>query len=155
MRGLFWVFALVGCSRGDDVTIDVTHDVCAPITLASASMTDGQATGIDDAIALWQARGVGTLERVADAATIEVRFESAAEAFHGVYDDENGIIYINTAITDPRPLAIVIAHELGHAFGLDHIAGRPSLMNAGNTLVLPTAEDDAAVQALWGPCALP
>lgn len=146
------VFALLGgCSGGGDVTIDVTHDVCAPIVVTSAAATPPQLAGIDDALALWRSHGVASIER-ADGAGLEIRFESAAEAFYGVYDDEHGIIYINRAITDPAALSIVIAHELGHAFGLDHVSGRPSLMNPGNTGVLPTAEDDAAVQALWGPC---
>lgn len=122
-------------------------------------MTEVEATGIDDALVLWRAHGVRSIERSiarmdADPA-IEIRFEPAAASFYGLYDDERGIIFINAGITDARALSIVIAHELGHSFGLDHIKGRPSLMNANNDDVLPTAEDDAVVQALWGPCQAP
>lgn len=118
-------------------------------------MTEVQATGIDDALMLWRAHGVSSIERTDAEPALEIRFERAAGAFYGLYDDEHSIIYINAEIIDPRRLEIVIAHELGHAFGLDHITGRPSLMNPGNDDVLPTAEDNAAVQALWGPCPPP
>lgn len=144
--------SLVACSGGGDVTIDVTHDVCTPITISSPAATASQMTGIDDAFALWRSHGVDTLERGSEG-VIEVRFEPAAGLFFGLYDDENSVIYINAAITDPEKLQIVIAHELGHAFGLEHVTGRASLMNPGNFGVLPTAEDEAAVDALWRPCA--
>jgi predicted Zn-dependent protease len=48
----------------------------------------------------------------------------------------------------------VIAHELGHAFGLVHVSPdtRPSVMNPGNTTVAPNDGDRAALEALWGTC---
>lgn len=144
--------SLVACSGGGDVSIDVTHDVCAPITVTAPTATAAQLAGIDDALTLWRSHGVETLER-ADQGMIEIQFEPAAGLFFGLYDDENSVIYINQSITDPAKLQIVIAHELGHAFGLVHVAGTPSLMNPGNFEVPPTAEDDARVQELWGPCA--
>ncbi len=145
--------SLVGCSSGNrDVSIDVVHDVCTPITVSSPSATASQLTGIEAAFTVWRGHGVHTLEPATDG-MIEIRFEPASGLFFGLYDDENSVIYINEAITDPAKLSVVIAHELGHAFGLAHISGRPSLMNPGNTGVLPTHEDDAAVLALWGTCA--
>lgn len=157
MRGSLLLFAALGaCSGGGgDVTIDITHDVCAPITVNSASLTEVQAKGIDDAMALWSDHGVTTLERSGAEPAVEVRFDHAAAAFYGLYDDVHSIVYINDDITDPKTLEIVIAHELGHAFGLSHITGRPSLMNAHNDHTLPTTEDEAAVRALWGPCPAP
>ena len=48
----------------------------------------------------------------------------------------------------------VIAHELGHAFGLFHVPAseRISLMNPGNLTTPPTTADQAALAALWGSC---
>jgi hypothetical protein len=138
------------------------HDVCAPISLAVNTPNDTQRAGIDRALALWRDHGIETVRIMADggppgAAMIELRFEPAALPFHGLYDDETSVVYINSAIADPSPLAIVIAHELGHAFGLPHVAAaeRASLMNPGNLVTPPTAGDRAELEALWGPCQEP
>jgi Zn-dependent peptidase ImmA (M78 family) len=106
-------------------------------------MSDGQE--------LWRDRGAPSLGLRADT-TLEVRFDTAAAAFHGHYDDETSVIYINNQITDDKVLAIVIAHELGHAFGLPHITDRESVMNPGNLTIVPNAEDQRAIEALWGSC---
>jgi hypothetical protein len=143
------VLAVGACSAGDS-TIDITHDPCSGVTLSGAS-DDIQLAGIDRAISLWAERGV-TLARVAETPTIAVEFDEAAGAFHGVYDDERGIIFINRDLVDPTQLSIVIAHELGHAFGLAHITDRTSLMNPGNLVTPPTIEDQGAIEALWGSC---
>lgn len=83
---------------------------------------------------------------------MEVRFDEAAPPFHGLYDDSEGVIYINRGIIDERTLSIVIAHELGHAFGLLHVDDRESVMNPGNLDTPPNAADQAAIEALWGAC---
>ena len=143
-----WLAALAACGTTGDTTIDRTFDPCALAITASGTTT--QMTGIADALALWRHAppdGVAT--------EIEVRFEQAAPAFHGYYDDERGLIYINQRIEEPRALAIVIAHELGHAFGLEHIDDRDSLMNSGNTMIEPTEDDLAEVTARWGACRAP
>jgi len=144
---------VVSCAGGD-TTIDVVHDPCGGVTLASAVDSTLQDQGIDAAIALWVARGI-VVGHAADTPVVEVVFEPASQAFHGVYDDERGVIYINDGLTDPEQLAIVIAHELGHAFGLVHVSGRPSLMNKGNLVTPPTANDLLDLQALWGTCSSP
>jgi hypothetical protein len=144
------------------------HDVCAPISLTVQQPNDFQRAGIDGALELWRARGIQTVS-VADGATagtergadalerggvIELRFEAAAGPFHGLYDDETGIMYVNSGIEALIPLSIVIAHELGHSFGLPHVESdeRTSLMNPGNLITPPNEADQAAIEALWGPC---
>lgn len=159
---LAFVFALLsssslalstGCTGGGgDTTIDLTHDACAPLALVTAAAaTELQLAGIADAQALWRDRGAPALGLRAGA-TLEVRFERAAGNFYGLYDDESGLIFINQQITDPSVLSIVIAHELGHAFGLPHVTDRISLMNPGNRDTPPTDEDQRALAALWGEC---
>jgi hypothetical protein len=147
------------------------HDVCAPIALTVSQPTDVQRAGINGALALWRSHGIGTLSVIDGVAagpapdapapdapnapnTIELRFQEAALPFHGLYDDETGVVYINRRIEDLTPLSIVLAHELGHAFGLPHVdfAERTSLMNPGNLVTPPTDADRTAIEALWGRC---
>lgn len=150
---------LAGCSAGD-LVIDETFDACAPLVLDAADADPDQRAGIADAVASWQARGVG-LQIVVDgaspgAASIPVVFQDANPTFHGYYDDELGVIYVNRALdADPAARAIAIAHELGHAFGLYHVDvdERESLMNPHNLTVAPTEEDRVEVELLWGACA--
>jgi hypothetical protein len=134
------------------------HDVCAPISLSVHQPSDVQTAGIDGALLLWRAHGVEKISvldgAAAGAASIELRFEAAAPPFHGLYDDEASIVYVNSGIEALAPLSIVIAHELGHAFGLPHVetAERDSLMNPGNLITPPNDADQAAIEALWGRC---
>lgn len=147
------ITALAACGASADDTIDNTYDACAPLALVSADATEVQLAGMRGAEALWREHGAPSLGLRAGA-TLEVRFEPAAAPFHGVYDDEHGVIYINDDLADVTTLSIVIAHEVGHAFGLVHVPAsqRPSLMNPGNLSTPPTAEDQAALAAIWGSC---
>lgn len=63
------------------------------------------------------------------------------------------MIFINDDL-DGQPLAVTVAHELGHAFGLVHVdpSVRASVMNPGNLSTPPTAADAAQVTGLWGAC---
>ncbi len=144
---LFVLVVVTACGGTADTTIDITHDPCAGVTLAGGS-TAIQQSGIAGAIALWTDSGM----TLGNGAEIPVLFEPASQAFRGVYDDERGIIHINDAIEELDPLSIVIAHELGHAFGLPHVTDRVSLMNPSNVTQPPTDEDRLAVEALWGAC---
>lgn len=134
--------------------MDQTFDVCRPLVLDVEGATAEQRASVSDAIGLWQALGVSglTVEPIADAPRIAVVFQDAAAPFHGYYDDERAIVYVNATIEDPFARAITIAHELGHAFGLWHIDHRTSVMNTGNLTVAPTDEDRRDIEALWGQC---
>lgn len=151
-----WLVLVAACGSADS-TIDLTHDVCSEITVAAGAASDAQRAAIDHAIELWRGRGVHALARAEPGLTrgarpsLAVVFEDASAAIRGHYDDEHGIVYINARITDPEPLAIVIAHELGHAFGLVHGAA-PSVMESGNLATPPTEVDQRTLEALWGPC---
>jgi hypothetical protein len=145
------LLALAACGGPADSTIDLTHDPCAPLALVSANASEIQTSGIEAAQDLWRDHGAPSIGLRAGA-TVEVKFETAAGAFHGLYDDQAGMIYINNDLVDEPTLSIVIAHELGHAFGLFHIDDRPSVMNAGNLTITPNDADREALQALWGHC---
>ena len=140
------------------------HDACAPLTITTAAATPAEQAGIDGALALWRDHGVSAFDAAPGpmpaapgalpGAAIDIQFADAAAAFHGVYDPTADRVLINRDLTDPATVAIVVAHELGHVFGLVHVApaARLSLMNPGNLVTPPTDADQLAVEALWGRC---
>jgi hypothetical protein len=150
-----------GCAGGSqDTTLEIVNDVCEPTTIiAPADASDEQLASIDGAIAMWAHLGFDRVARGDGAALIggqqiPIVFDDAAEFFHGLYDDEHGVVYINRALSDDRELAITVAHELGHAFGLWHVdrGTRSSVMNPDNLAVEPNDGDAAELVALWGAC---
>jgi hypothetical protein len=146
------------CDAGvGDSTIDITYDPCSDIQiLPAADATDPELASLDDAMAMWNQAAATSLSRQPrmGARSIAVRFEKAAPLFHGIYLDEIGDVVINRALGDRRERAITIAHELGHAFGLEHVDPdtRPSVMNPDNLRIPPGAGDVAALAELWGGC---
>lgn len=151
--------ALVAACGGAESASVEAHDACAPLALHVAAPTAIEAAGIGDALALWRDRGITamTLGDAPGADGLNVRFADAADTFHGVYDPPSASILINRDLTTgrtPDQLAIVIAHELGHVYGLVHVDRdeRSSLMNPGNLSTPPTDDDQRALEALWGTC---
>jgi hypothetical protein len=137
----------------------VTFDPCTPVTLIpDATATDAQLQGVAAGAALWNASAAsdllsGSSAAVAAGPAVPIHFQVAGAPFHGLYDAPSGQIYINDDLAGDE-LAITIAHEVGHSFGLVHIPSneRASLMNPGNLTVVPTAADVATLAGLWGRC---
>lgn len=151
------VVAACGKPPGAD-TIDTVFDACEPLVVELDDTANASRTkSVREAVDMWNEKA-GTklsLEPVEGAPVVPLRFEEAAAAFHGFYDDEVASIWINTELdSDPSERRITIAHELGHAFGLYHVPPneRPSIMNNGNLEVGVVEQDVDALQANWGDC---
>jgi hypothetical protein len=137
----------------------VTFDPCTPVTLVpDPTATTVQLQGVAAGAALWNASATsdllpGSSGDAAAGPALPIHFQIAGAPFHGLYDAPSGQIYINDDLTGDE-LAVTIAHEIGHSFGLVHIPSnvRPSLMNPANLTVLPTAADVATLAGLWGRC---
>ena len=115
--------------------------------------SEEERASVEAAIGLWKEAGLTVLSTsTADApAQVPVRFEEAFAAFYGVYEPSSGVVFINRKLRGFER-DITVAHELGHALGLPHIAmtERPSLMNPGNLTVPPSPEDLEQLRQQWG-----
>lgn len=137
-----------------------TFNPCEPLVVGlDPGVTDAERASAEAAVARWN-RVAATRLTTADAhaPVVPLHFQEAAYAFHGLYDDARGVVYVNQALaSDPAACSVVIEHELGHAFGLLHVPAstRSSLMNPGNLTMGPTPADVAAVASRWGACAPP
>lgn len=151
------MFALssAACSEDPSATAPFAHvvDACAPIALTSTA-SGAELASIAQASQLWTAVGVTGPGQPDATASVAVAFVPAPPSEFGFYDDIDVKLEISDALTDAQR-GIVIAHELGHAFGLVHVPAteRASVMNVGNLSIVPTAGDQLAVAALWGDCA--
>lgn len=153
----------IGCGAGNALSgdgPDIAFDACAPLTLLTdAGLTDGQAAGIAAAMPLWNDRAgthlmMGADPQVVPGATgLPIHFQTAGAPFHGLYDAPSGQVFINTDLSGAS-LAVTIAHEIGHAFGLVHVPAdqRTSVMNPNNLVVEPTPEDVDTLATRWGGC---
>lgn len=140
------------CSQADSADVR-TFDACQPLHLIIVDEGERVAS-VDAAIASWSAVGMTTLSRGdgdLDEARLPIRFTAGASSEFGLYTGDE--IAINDQLTGDA-LGIVIAHEIGHAFGLVHISpdARSSVMNPRNLATGPTLDDDAAIAAIWGSC---
>ena len=156
------VASAIGCAQNPSASGPaVTFDPCTPVTLVpDATATEAQLGGVVAGAALWNSSAASDLLPGSSAgggsgpgAALPIHFQVAGAPFHGLYDAPSGQIYINDDLTGDE-LAITIAHEVGHSFGLVHIPSneRASLMNPANLTVLPTVADVATLAGLWGRC---
>jgi len=156
--------AAAGCGAGAGPTGDpIAFDACAPLPLLTdAGLTDAEAAGIAAGAALWNQRAGTHLMMApvtaaagsdAGAAGLPIHFQDAAAPFHGFYDAPSGQVFINTDLSGSA-LAVTIAHEIGHAFGLVHVPAdqRASVMNPNNLLIEPTPQDIDSLAMRWGVC---
>jgi hypothetical protein len=137
--------------------MDITYDPCGVQVLPDDDATDAELQSLDAAFALWNRSGGFRVQRSERGGVQEqplvVHFRKSLGPFHGYYDDEAGEISIPSGMHETER-TVTIAHEIGHAFGLWHVklSARPSVMNPGNTTIMPTEQDVDSVRALWGKC---
>lgn len=149
------VASVPSCSSNDDIA--TVYDPCSPLAIDVAQdITAAERQGIDGAIAAW-AHVLPTRIAIGGAGTanvLPIRFEPGDTFYRAIYWDSFGLISIGRDRLAPEDYALAIAHEMGHAFGLLHVAkaDRASVMNVGNLEVVPNDEDAAAVRALWATC---
>src|SRR6185295_15472158 len=132
-------------------------DPCQPLAvIAEPTATAAERQSVHDAIMMWNA-AAGT-HLTADPATspaLSIQFPtSGADFFYGVYDYQVPRVLVNHTIDDDAERKIVIAHELGHVFGLIHVSSsdRESVMNSPNLTVPVNAGDAGDLAARWGRC---
>jgi len=153
--------ALAGCAPSSYGGVSgTTFNLCAPLAVSpDADATADQLDGIGQALALWNQQA-GTQLSLAPAGaaagtpeTVPIHFQAAAANFHGLYDGQTAQVFINLNLPGHERV-VVIAHELGHAYGLVHVSPdqRASVMNPNNLSVDPTPADAAAMVAIWGTC---
>ncbi len=131
----------------------IRFDPCQPVAVAlDVGGTANQQTGARAAIGWWLATAGARLSMDGPSGVaLPVHFQPAAAPSHGFFDPARGEIFVNDDLSGDA-LAVVVAHELGHAFGLVHVTGRASVMNAGNVDVAPNVGDAADLSAVWGTC---
>ncbi len=146
----------MACASQDEA--ETVYDPCSPLTLSlSPDLGADERRGVDEAIAMWSAVvpariSVGAGPRASN--VLPVIFVRGDVAHRAAYWDRSGIIEIARDRLDPASYGIALAHELGHAFGLLHVAtaDRASVMNVGNLDVPPGADEAAELRALWPAC---
>jgi len=147
---------LPACTSSD--TIDTVYDPCSALTVVvDDDISDEQIAGIERAIELWgnvlpAQITIGSGPKARDA--LPIRFEPGEPFYRGMYWDAIGEISIASDRLAPKDYGLAIAHELGHAFGLLHVAKneRLSVMNVGNLEIAPTEQDATNVRARWPSC---
>lgn len=149
------VLALCACQPPLEPGTGISYSPCSTVMLRpAADTTPAELQSIAAAITLWGevGREVLTLSELAEAEQVPVQFREAPALFHGVYEPSSGVVFVNRVLVG-EAREITVAHELGHALGLPHIAAsvRSSVMNPGNLSVRPTPEDHAQLMSACPP----
>lgn len=136
---------------------ELVFDPCAPLVLeAEEGAGEDEVAVIEGAIELWNevADIEATTSGAQGARSLPVHFEDEVW-YYGRFDDARGRLEVATWIEDADTMAIVLAHEIGHAYNLYHVDPdeRASVMNAGNLDTPPTEGDGEELTGLWGECA--
>ena len=145
------------CASPEIFEEGLVFDPCLTTNLRyDTSASSAEIAQIHEAAAMWN-REVGSrlqasLEDIGSDNTIPVHFEPAAGNFYGIYEPSTGEIFVNSKLPSEQSRRITLAHELGHAFGLQHVSGDLSLMNSGNLETQITTRDVASLASLWGSC---
>lgn len=145
------------CASPEIFEEGLVFDPCVPTNLRyDASASPAEVAQIHEAAVMWN-REVGSQlhaspEETGSVYTIPVHFEPAAGNFYGIYEPSTGEIFVNSKLSSDESRRITLAHELGHAFGLQHVSEDLSLMNSGNLRTQITARDVASLASLWGAC---
>lgn len=159
MRGIaLLLLALFGSGCTERIeAFERVYDPCASLVLVpSGDMSEGERASVADAVQMWGAVadvGLTTDDSLPEARRLEVEMVQTA-AYLGFFDDAAGNIRLARRVDDRHARAVVLAHELGHAFNLFHVPAskRRSVMNEGNWEVEPTAGDAEALARKWGGC---
>lgn len=145
-----------GCAAEVAPSEAIVFDPCGVAIAPAEDLTSTELASVDEALQLWNEAAsleATRTQRGAEGA-LTIRFAPSLPAFFGRYDGTTGSILINRDIADTHTRAITVAHELGHAFGLEHVPVEieASLMNPANTTVAPSARDVERLRAAWGDC---
>lgn len=137
----------------------MTFDPCSALTIVPIPATDpGEVQSVEDAVLLWSRvlpTRITVGEESPEAPVVKIVFESGDNFYRATYWDQLGAISISRDRLDRADYPVVIAHELGHAFGLPHVSTdvRPSVMNVGNLEIEPNDEDASPLRERWATCA--
>jgi hypothetical protein len=149
-------FPFAACLSQPPGDLRIIFDSCAPLVVVPQDATADEVASIDQALAMWNDAAATALTRELNPAArqLPVVFQTGAALFLGQYEESAGELFVNHVLANRDERAITIAYELGHAFGLPHVArsDRISLMNPTNLTQPLTAEDAEQLQLLWGDC---
>jgi hypothetical protein len=150
---VFFVLLVSACSADTEVI----YDPCSPLVVEPGpGSLPNELQSIEDAIAAWNEVLPTRLELSSGSSedALPILFDSGDTYYRALYWDKRGEIWIGRDKLSADDLALAIAHEMGHAFGLQHVDAedRPSVMNVGNLEFSPSVADADAVRDVWDSC---